>query len=133
MRKLIVGMLATALGGCNFSVSPKVAVEQGKDMVASHLKDPKSAVFRDVYFIERSKVGNSHQGDLCGSVNARNSFGGYAGESRFVASFEYTDDGRFSLNALLLERELAGMPQDGATSYFQGQLWLPRCSRAAAG
>lgn len=45
--------------------------------VKSLLKDPRSAEFRDV----------SVNGDfVCGSVNARNSFGGYAGDTRFISN-----------------------------------------------
>ena len=60
------------------------AVEQAKaslqaleDQVKAHLKDPDSAKFRDVRLF-------SHLGAICGSVNARNSMGGYVGFTKFV-------------------------------------------------
>ena len=48
--------------------------------VASSLKDPQSAVFDDVTYRKRRGL---HV--LCGRVNAKNSFGGYAGFRQFIA------------------------------------------------
>lgn len=48
-----------------------------KNAVSSRLKDPESARFSGVYV-----TGNI----VCGLVNARNSFGGYAGDMRFVSA-----------------------------------------------
>ena len=49
----------------------------GKNAVLSRLKDPGSAEFAGV------RMGRSA---VCGRVNSRNSFGGYVGFQRFVAS-----------------------------------------------
>lgn len=128
MRKIIALCLGSALlSGCD--VTPGMAINQGRDMVAKQLKDPESAQFGEVYFVERQKIGNRHYGDLCGSVNARNSFGGYAGMSRFVAGFEYSESGSFSMNGLTMESELSRAVGDNDASYFQDQLWLPRCTK----
>ena len=51
------------------------------DGLAVRLNDPKSAVFEDV-FVSR-KAGPPV---VCGLVNAKNSFGGYAGRERFVVA-----------------------------------------------
>lgn len=44
-----------------------------REFVSTQLKDPDSADFR-------------HQRGMCGEVNAKNSFGGYAGFKRFIAA-----------------------------------------------
>lgn len=52
---------------------------KAKDAVTNSLKDPQSAQFRNL---------TVHEGDaICGEVNARNSFGGYAG----FQPFSYAD------------------------------------------
>lgn len=43
------------------------------------LKDPESAQFRDEYIMGRN---------LCGQVNSKNSYGAYAGFTRFISSRE---------------------------------------------
>lgn len=45
----------------------------------SMLKDPESAQFRDEYIMGRN---------LCGQVNSKNSYGAYAGFTRFISSRE---------------------------------------------
>lgn len=50
-------------------------IAQAKHAVRENLKDPMSAVFKEVYV---TKDG------VCGEVNAKNGYGGYSGFSRFV-------------------------------------------------
>ncbi|WP_157783429.1 hypothetical protein [Serratia plymuthica] len=56
-------------------------VEIGQSAVLKSLKDPGSA-----------KFGYSYQGKdrftLCGTVNAKNGYGGYTGDTRFIYSLE---------------------------------------------
>lgn len=56
-----------------------------RGFVSKHLKDPDSAEFRN-------------QSGMCGEVNSKNSFGGYAGFRRFMAANEnlvvFEGDGR---------------------------------------
>ncbi|WP_223449917.1 MULTISPECIES: hypothetical protein [unclassified Pseudomonas] len=49
---------------------------QAKNLVRDYLKDPQSAVFRNI---------DSRHQVFCGEVNSRNSFGGMVGFSRFIA------------------------------------------------
>ncbi|WP_125834597.1 hypothetical protein [Pseudomonas sp. o96-267] len=49
-----------------------------QENVRKRLKDPESASFSDLF------IGQS--GVPCGSVNSKNSFGGYTGYQRFLAS-----------------------------------------------
>lgn len=50
------------------------------DSVKSKLKDPESAMFRNVRLVKYD-IGHVY----CGEVNAKNSYGGYTGFSMFVA------------------------------------------------
>jgi hypothetical protein len=54
---------------------PEVA--RAKALVADHMRDPASVMFKDVVYIKEKL-------SVCGSVNAKNGYGGYAGYSRFV-------------------------------------------------
>lgn len=86
MKHLAFAIVASvALIGCGKSASDKAADEAAmqeikkqrlaKEFLIPHLKDPESAQFRN-------------QKGLCGEVNAKNSFGGYAGFKRFIAGGE---------------------------------------------
>lgn len=54
---------------------------RNKELMRQRLKDPYSAEFRNV-FVSRS----SGSPVVCGQVNAKNSFGGYAGYKRFISA-----------------------------------------------
>lgn len=55
-----------------------IAGSTAEKSVKSNLKDPSSAKFSEV------KIGKD--GSVCGTVNAKNSFGAYSGDSRYVSS-----------------------------------------------
>lgn len=57
--------------------SDRLPVIQAERIVREHLKDGKSAQFRGSY--------KSKKGFVCGEVNAKNSFGAYAGHTRFIS------------------------------------------------
>lgn len=63
-------------------VTPKndPAIVAAEDSVRKMLKDPESAKFTDTH--------KAHTGAVCGLVNAKNSYGGYAGASRFIVTPE---------------------------------------------
>lgn len=56
---------------------PQAAVDAVQEEVASQLLDPSSAKFRNIYLME--------SGMICGEVNAKNPYGGYAGFTPFIA------------------------------------------------
>jgi hypothetical protein len=68
------------------AAAPTVA--DARRLVLSELKDPESARFSGVKLL-RDKEGRVT--GFCGYVNARNSFGGYAGKSYFIGTFERRD------------------------------------------
>jgi hypothetical protein len=59
----------------------------------SSLRDPRGAQFRDVWAV-RGQLNGTEIIAACGVVNAQNAFGGYTGETPFMAagSFIYTPD-----------------------------------------
>jgi hypothetical protein len=61
------------------------SAKQAVESVRSTLVDPDSAVFKDVWAV-RARLDGTPEGTFaCGSVNARNGFGGYTGYTMFVA------------------------------------------------
>ena len=77
-----------------YDYGPRPTPEQfwsaAEDVARMRLKDPESARFRRSAEIRpgywQEFLGGRHWGYYsCGWVNARNSFGGYTGESRYVA------------------------------------------------
>ncbi|MEQ1977457.1 hypothetical protein [Xenorhabdus sp. SGI240] len=62
-------------------------IAKAKEIVRERLKDPDSAVFEDM-------VENPHiKGVVCGSYNAKNSYGGYGGKTKFIMSTLWSADG----------------------------------------
>lgn len=57
-------------------------VQKAKKAVIKSLKDPESAMFDAIY------PSKSFPSAACGSVNAKNSYGGYTGSKRFIATPE---------------------------------------------
>lgn len=74
MRRLLIISALAALGGC--APEEQAAADKLKAQVAATMKDPESVRFASL------KV---HLAQLCGEVNAKNSFGGYEGAERFSA------------------------------------------------
>jgi hypothetical protein len=82
---MLVALVAT---GCTHK--PEFdATAMTKAVVSKSLKDPDSARWGEI------KVVRFHEGYIaCGTVNAKNSFGGYSGDAQFRAGF--TPDGKGS-------------------------------------
>lgn len=76
---------ATATSVAQPTMSPEAQdfayVRQTQRTLSSRLKDPDSAQFGEDYVSRRSGAPV-----VCGSVNARNSFGGYTGTTRYVGA-----------------------------------------------
>lgn len=84
-----------------------------ESQVLARLTDPDSAQFRNVH-----KASFLHYNDsLCGEVNAKNSFGGYTGFRRFIA----TSDGATVFESLEGQR-LSGQPSPAFET-----LWASTC------
>ena len=95
MKRLIALFLGSLfLAGCVTPVTSKVTTTGSRELteaekgylyksVQQKLKDPDSARLTFVPFIETSEGSL----DYCGYVNAKNSYGGYAGNQIFKATF----------------------------------------------
>jgi hypothetical protein len=117
--------MAMSIAGCD--LTKEGAIEKGKEMVASTLKDPDSAKFQGVFMVDENTIGDTHYGVLCGAVNSRNSFGGFTGFRRFVANFHYSKRGQLGISYVTLEEGgKADISSDGA-SYFHNIYWLGKC------
>jgi len=69
-------------------------IAQAMRVVADSLKDPGSAQFRKVRLVPYSQ-----RAVICGEVNGKNSYGGYAGFKRFVASTSevtFSESGKYA-------------------------------------
>ena len=76
-------VLATALTGClSDDQSLKLNAEK---YVSAMLKDPESAQFTELYLVPGAVQEGMQDVAICGLVNAKNSFGAYGGNERFVA------------------------------------------------
>jgi len=53
-------------------------------VVRAALRDPDSAIFTDMFLVGDRKYKKSYPLTVCGYVNAKNGFGGYAGKQNFV-------------------------------------------------
>jgi hypothetical protein len=89
MIRVVVATLFLCLAACD-SVERQV-ISDAEQKVASLLRDPSSAQFRNV----RHRVSETGANIVCGEVNAKNAFGGYAGFQRFLydAGTAKLDDG----------------------------------------
>lgn len=83
MRYLSVAVMIFVLSACD-SVE-----EQGKSFVAQQMKDPDSAKFSHVFVVPYLTKENAMH--VCGAVNAKNLFGAYTGEKRFIVRIEGAD------------------------------------------
>ncbi|WP_250500569.1 hypothetical protein [Caballeronia sp. GAWG1-5s-s] len=135
-RRIVVLSAVIALAGCN---SPDDVTKNGaEDLVRKSLKDPDSAKFSSE-FIVRSKP--DEKGivfvGVCGLVNARNGFGGYAGNARFVAvSSESSQVGPSYPFMAQIENSKTSRPGTAAdgtrrATIFESVYWNQYCVDAA--
>lgn len=117
--------ISLSLAGCD--LSKEGAIEEGKGMIASSLKDPDSAKFRNVFMIEDKMIGDAHYGVLCGEVNSKNSFGGFTGFHRFVANFHYSKQGEIGVSYVTVEEGTNAKASTSGNSYFEDFYWAGKC------
>jgi hypothetical protein len=68
-----------------------------KSKAAYSLKDPGSAQFRNIRATIKTRETGTRFTLVCGEINGRNSFGGYAGFTTFAG---YLTDGQFLLDGI---------------------------------
>ena len=85
VRIIALSLAAAVTAGClNAEDSAKTDAEHA---ARAQLKDPDSAKFESSFVTSRKATGDTWDEDIavCGWVNAKNGFGGYAGAQRYVA------------------------------------------------
>jgi hypothetical protein len=90
---------ATFANPVSLSQQQEASVHQ---TISAMLRDPASAQFGPLVAVSQS----SSQTLVCGTVNAKNGFGGYVGDTPFIGTLY--DDGNFFV------KELSGDPDKGA-------------------
>lgn len=99
---IIIGLVVVAFVVILFvsntsNPSPRDAIYFVQDNVAKEMKDPDSAKFEAVRFYpDSSAQGESISGYVCGYVNAKNSFGAYVGNRKFLSKVTVSNNGRTS-------------------------------------
>jgi len=70
----------------------KDAVKNGKQLVANRMLDPAAVQFRQVVYVESDmqEKGAQSRHIVCGELNAKNSYGGYVGFTRFFVDYGTT-------------------------------------------
>lgn len=112
MKKLIMVLALFSLVGCKPGADK--AVELGQKEVASMMRDPDSAKFRYVRFVQKDETADDAViGYVCGQVNAKNAFGAYAGFSPFEMELSMKSKGFFSkgVTYTVLSKQLFSEPE----------------------
>lgn len=83
MKKIFLKFLPLvfALTSCNLDPSDSEELRKMKSMVKEMLIDGESAQFSELRYYKSTNYG-------CGKVNAKNKFGAYVGEKKFIVSFD---------------------------------------------
>lgn len=100
-KVILLALMTATILGCGASPAGKKEAELKKE-VASRLKDPDTVKFQNTKLVNVT----STEVALCGELNAKNSYGGYVGYVRFIA----TQGGGSSL--IYTHIESAGVPLD---------------------
>ncbi|WP_146196954.1 hypothetical protein [Achromobacter pulmonis] len=100
MRKPLTALSCLTIGllaGCEKGKPPEeLLIESAQQVVATQLKDPLSAQFRNMQGSEGALM-------VCGEINAKNGMGGYVGFKRFMVGGEVdTTSHTFKAGAIAL-------------------------------
>jgi hypothetical protein len=66
------------------------AQDNTEKALREHMKDPDSMVIRSSYVVQKTDAKGNQLIYICGIVDGKNSFGGYAGGTRFASKSEYS-------------------------------------------
>lgn len=95
MKKVMFVLALCVLAGCKPGADKAVSI--GQREVSAVMKDPDSSKFRNVKFIQKDEADDGTvSGYVCGEVNAKNSYGAYAGFSPFMVNLAMKSKGIFS-------------------------------------
>ena len=95
MKKLFIIIPLLILAGCKPGADK--AIELAKSEISAPMKDPDSTKFRYLRYKDISTDQDGVvKGYVCGEVNAKNSFGAYAGYNKFIIVLSMKSKGLFS-------------------------------------
>lgn len=66
------------------------AQDNTEKALSAHMKDPDSMVIRSSYVVQKTDAKGNQLIYICGIVDGKNGFGGYAGGIRFASKSEYS-------------------------------------------
>lgn len=96
----------------------------------AQMKDPGSMVIRSSYFVTKLDKDNNTEISMCGVVDGKNSFGGYAGGTRFVSESLATKN-TFSTNVVKLDDTDSQQKKEAAQVHmltgFEKVYWNGNC------
>lgn len=130
---VLIGGIAVLVAGIfmrNRIVGPQGwALDDAKQQLRVMMKDPDSMRIRTHYIVTRARDDNWTDIYICGVVDGKNSFGAYAGGTRFVS---HSVSNRRSFQTISVqmedEREWQQAHQLGLPSGFETAYWNPWCA-----
>jgi hypothetical protein len=116
----------------NKAVGPEGwAMDNTIDKLRAQMKDPESMVIRSSYIVHHVEAnGEEDVIAICGVVDAKNSFGGYTGGTRFVSrSASNRKSDTFDTHEVILEKPQEQREADSVhmLSGFDHVYWNPQC------
>lgn len=140
MRGMMLAIAVLVLSACVQTGSDDDAKLSAEKWVRATLKDPDSAKFSGLYVVRvpgKDKIGGQTL-YTCGWVNARNGFGGYTGDSRFVVQHTFYDGSPKTFSTIyawyeegLLRKLDPTSAPDKPASGFETLYWNKQCVDAA--
>lgn len=119
MKRILFFLALVSLVGCKPNADK--ALELAQKEVAADTKDPDSAKFRYLRFVQRDDMPDGAvSGLVCGQINAKNGFGAYAGFSPFMLEIRMKSKGFFSSGvtyAILSKRIYTEFNQSDLATY----------------
>jgi uncharacterized protein YxeA len=83
---VVVGVVVAVFIYREASVSQSSIYDAVEKKVSSKMTDPSSAIFRDFESHSNESNGKSKNVTVCGYVNSKNIYGGYAGSRMFIST-----------------------------------------------
>ncbi len=127
MFRFFILVIPFILAACNTQEDElkKIAISSIKEQ----LRDPDSAKFSGV-FLPKGDKGNV---SVCGNVNAKNSFGGYAGTVRFlVYIYNNQENGKSIVHLSKLEASTPTISSDITSQTVFDSAWKVFCTSEKA-
>lgn len=123
MHRVLFIALMLILSGCDFS--ERNIKDLAISSVTKQLKDPDSARFSDVR-LKISEDGSAF--NVCGQVNAKNSFGAYSGDARFVvAGYKNEQNNEYAIYSSKVDSSPSSPDTDGNGTIFEKMYWNAYC------